>query len=293
MLALMSTASYAASGLFEKYVLNSYSGDSKAYIICQALVQQTFIIPIFVFAGIKFIYPVSLFAIVLGCLQVIPSIYYMKAMQTEEVSRVSALEYLYLILVFLGAAVLLGETLTLKHYVGGLLLMFSIILVSYRSNGKGRMPGLSPALKQFYVYWAFTAFYFLALKYFLASMDEWSLFAWASLGNLLMVVPLLANRGVRKATLNFFGIGKKSIGALLSGEVFHFIGVICSIFAYSLGSVSLVTTIGALQPFMTLISVVALSQIKPGLIDEELSSNTLLQKFISVLILCVGIYFIY
>ena len=214
-------------------------------------------------------------------------------MQNEEVSRVTALEYLYLIFVLLGAAILLGETLTLKHYIGGLLLTVSVVLVSYRFKGKDSLPGISPAVKQFYIYWAFTAFYYLALKYLLGSMNEWNFFAWSSVGNLIMVAPLLTDKGVRRDTLNFFGNHTAAIGALLSEETFHFFGVICSISAFALGSVSLVTTVGALQPFMTLISVLALSQLKPGLLNEEINSSTLVQKFMSVVLVAVGIYFIY
>jgi uncharacterized membrane protein len=290
-LALVSTIFFAASGLLDKFILSARSLDPKSYIICQIFVQQLFIIPIFVFAGVEFTYPTSIFAILLGIVQVVPSIYYLRAMQEEEVSRVTALEYLYIIFVFIGAAVLLGESLTLKNYVGGLFLTISVVLVSYRFKGNGR-PGISPAIKQFYIYWTFTAFYYLALKYFLVSMNEWNLFAWSSLGNLLMVVPLLANKSVRIGALNFFGNGRSAIGALLSEETFHFLGLICSISAYALGSVSLVSTVGALQPFITLMSVVALSQFKPGLLDEDLTSNTLIQKILSVILVSIGIYFI-
>lgn len=292
-LALISTVFFAAAGLLDKFILSTHSFDSKSYIICQILVSQLFIIPIFMFAGVEFTYPVSIFAILLGSFQVIPAIYYMRAMQNEEVSRVSALEYGYLIFVLLGAAVFLGETLTFKHYIGGLLLTISGVLVSYRFKGDGGLPGISPAIKQFYFYWAFTAFYYLALKYLLASMNEWNLFAWSSVGNLIMVAPLLTDEGVRRDTLNFFGNHKSAIGALLSEETFHSLGVICSISAIALGSVYLVTTVGTLQPFMTLISVVALSQFKPGLITEELNSNALVQKFMSVVLLSIGICFIY
>lgn len=292
-LALISTASFAASGILDKFILNSYSSDSRSYIICQSLVQQIFIIPVFIFASIEFAYPMSLYAIILGAIQIIPTIYYLKAMQTEEVSRVTSLEYLYLILVFFGAAVLLGETLTLKHYIGGFLLTCSVLLVSYRFSNNDGIKGISPAMKQFYIYWSFTALYFLALKYFLTTMDEWNLFAWLSLGNLIMVMPLLANKEVRRGSFSLFANSKIAIGALLSEEIFHFLGVICSISAYALGSVSLVTTVGALQPFITLISVIGLSQFRPGLIEEELSSSTLVQKFISVILVLAGIYLIY
>ena len=189
--ALISTVFFSASGLLDKFILSNHSFNPKSYIICQTFVQQLFIIPIFIFAGVEFTYPISIFAVILGAFQVIPAIYYMRAMQNEEVSRVAALEYLYLVFVLLGAAILLGETLTLKHYIGGLLLTVSVVLVSYRFKGNGSLPGISPAVKQFYIYWAFTAFYYLALKYLLASMNEWNLFAWSSIGNLIMVAPLI------------------------------------------------------------------------------------------------------
>ena len=292
-LALISTFLFSASGLLDKFILSDHSFDSKSYIVCQIIVGQLFAIPIFIFAGIEFTYPLSIFAVILGSLQVIPSIYYLRAMKEEEVSRVAALEYLYLIFVFLGAAILLGETLTLKNYVGGLLLIVSVVLGSHRFNSSGSLPGISPAIRQFYIFWVFTAFYYLALKYFLSSMNEWNFFAWSSLGNLIMVLPLMTNTGVRKETLNFFGNRTTAVGALFSEEIFHFLGVICSIFALALGSVSLVTSVEALQPFTTLISVVVISQFRPGVIDEDLSSNALIQKFVSIILVSVGIYFMF
>ncbi len=107
-----------------------------------------------------------------------------------------------------------------------------------------------------------------------------------------MLMPLLFDKEIRRGSFAFFSVSKISLGALLSGEAFHFVGVICSISAYALGSVSLVSTVGALQPFITLISVIGLSQFRPGLIEEELSSNTLAQKFISVILVSAGIYLI-
>jgi len=157
-LALMSTISFAASVILDKFILNNYSANSKSYIICQILVQQIFVIPIFLFAGVEFTYPNSLSAIFLGAIQVIPSIYYLKAMQTEEVSRVTSLEYLYLILVFLGAGFLLGESLTLRHYLGGFFLICSVLMISYRFGDNCGFKGISPVMRQFYVYWALSLF---------------------------------------------------------------------------------------------------------------------------------------
>ncbi len=71
-----------------------------------------------------------------------------------------------------------------------------------------------------------------------------------------------------------------------------FLGIIFSIFAYALGSVALVTSVGALQPMLTLILVVALGLFLPGRVKEELDRNSLVQKGLSFVVVVIGIYFV-
>ncbi len=288
--ALIGTISFSAAGVLDKFMLSSYASDSKSYIVCQAIAQQIFAIPILLIAGADFTYPASIIALLAGALQVLPAVYYLRAMKVEEASRVTALVYLYPLFVFLGATLLLGESLGAKHYAGVMLLLASAFLISYR-HGSGPLV-LSPALKPFISYWIFTAAYYLVLKCLLSSMDEWDLYIWSSLGDLIGSMPLLMNRGVRCEVSEFFGKGSMAIGALLSEEVFQFLGIIFSIFAYAAGSVTLVTSVGALQPIITLGLVIALGIFLPGVLKEELDRNSLIQKSTSFILVIVGIYFI-
>jgi transporter family protein len=291
--ALIGTIFFSAAGVLDKLLLSSYACDSKAYIVCQVLAQQIFTIPILVIMGIDFVYPESAMAMALGALQLLPSVFYLRAVQVEEASRVAALEYFYPVFVFLGAFIFLGESLAPKHCIGGLLLIISVLLISYRHKGKGSfgISAISPALRPFITYWISMAIYCIALKCLLASMDEWQLYAWSSLGSLMTALPLLLNHSVRGEVLGFFESGTSAVGTLISEETFMFLGIIFSIFAYALGSVALVTSVGALQPMLTLILVVALGLFLPGRVKEELDRNSLVQKGLSFVVVVIGIYF--
>jgi transporter family protein len=135
--ALMGTIFFSAAGVMDKLLLGSYARDFKAYIVCQILAQQVFTIPVLVIMGIDFVYPESALAIVFGILQLFPTVFYMRAVQVEEASKVAAMEYFYPIFVFLGAFFFLGETLALRHFAGGLLLIIGVLLISYRHKDKG------------------------------------------------------------------------------------------------------------------------------------------------------------
>lgn len=290
----MGTIFFSAAGVLDKLLLSSYACDSKAYIVCQVVVQQIFTIPILILMDVDFVYPGSVLAMALGALQILPSIFYLRAVQVEEASRVAALEYFYPVFVFLGAFFFLGESLTIKHWIGGLLLIIGVLLIScrFKRNGSSCASMISPALRPFVSYWIAMAVYCIALKCLLASVDEWQLYVWSSFGSLMAAMPLLIDPAVRNEVQGFLGSGTSAIGGLISEETFMFLGIIFSIFAYALGSVALVTSVGALQPILTLILVVVLGLFLPGRVKEELDRNSLFQKSLSFMIVLIGIYFV-
>ena len=310
--ALLGTIFFSVAGVLDKLMLSSYTDDSNAYIVCQVLASQLFTIPVFLIVGANFVYPQSLIALLFGSLQVFPSFFYMKALKIEETSKVTALEYVYPLFVFIGSVLLLGEVLELKHCVGGLLLLVGTILISYKksgsdsnglyskcsnsnsSNSKLFLSALSPAIKPFLSYWVLTAAYYLSLKYLLISIDGWNLYLWSSLGSLMVVLPLMAIRSMRSEVKKIFSQGSLAVGALISEETFQFLGIIFSIFAYAIGSVTLVSSIGALQPIMTVFLILGLGILMPKLakaMNEKTDWSSLKQKGISFLVVAVGIYF--
>ncbi len=312
----MGTIFFSVAGLLDKFLLSTYTDDSNAYIVCQILASQLFTIPVFLITGADFVYPQSIFAFLFGSLQVFPCFFYMKALKLEEISRVSALEYVYPLFVFIGSVLLLGEVLELKHCAGGILLLVGTLLISHKKNGSDRsdlysnssissslynkqhkpfISSLSPAIKPLLSYWVITAVYYLSLKYLLISIDEWNLYIWSSLGSMIVVLPLMGISSIRNEVKSFFSQGGSAVGALISEETFQFLGIIFSIFAYAIGSVTLVSSIGALQPIMTVIIILGLGVLMPKLakvMNEKTDWCSLKQKGISFLIVAIGIYFV-
>ena len=306
-LAFLGTVFFSGAGVLDKLLLSKCTNDSKAYIVCQVLAQQLFTLPVLLIVGPKFMYPESLIALLFGCLQIFPAFFYMKAMQTEEASKVSAMEYVYPVFVFIGSIFLFGEVLDLKCCAGGLLLIVGTLLLSYKKNAIGggsisrgpkiltNLVALSPAIKPFMSYWILTAIYYLSLKYLLVSMDEWHLYIWSSFGGLMVVLPLLGKQSIRREVTDFFAGGGVAVGALISEEIFQFLGLIFSMFAYAIGSVTLVSSVGALQPILTVLLILGLGVLAPKLakeMNERTDRRALAQKGISFLVVMIGIYFV-
>jgi len=297
--ALIGTIFFSAAGVMEKLIISSYMSDPKSLLVCQILVSQLFTIPVIIIVHPDFIYPESVFALLAGSLQILPTIFYLKALQIEEVSKVTALENVYPIFIFIGSVILLGEKLEPKACAGGLLLLVGSILISYQRNSpsdKANFLALSPAIKPFMLYWILTALYYLSLKYILVLTDEWHLYIWSSLGSLMAIMPLMGIQSIRYEARKFFKKGNAAVFTLISAEILMFLGIIFSIFAYSIGSVTLVSSVGALQPMLTLLLVLVMSIFLPGLakkMEENIEWNSLVQKSVSFIIVLVGIYFVH
>ncbi len=292
MFALIGAASLAITGVVDKFILDKYVKSCYAYLISLVLIQQIFTIGIFLIMGSGFVYPQSFYAMAAGAAQVILWLSYLRALQVEETSRVAALVYVYPIFVFPAAFFFLGEALSLRDYAGGIILVMSALLVSYRPHVKGGPLILSPALKYMLIFWLFSALYAVAAKYLLSFMDEWHLIMWSSLGNLLMILPFLGIKRIRDEAFGYLQGGMFLLTALVADEIFDFLGRGALIFAYALGSVALVSSVAALQPFLTLIYVITLGIFIPGVLTEELDSRTLALKLAAVFLIVMGVYLV-
>lgn len=289
--ALLSMASFALAVIVDKFLLIRVIKNSNAYLLALILFQQIFVVLLSAFVGTGFVYPISVFGMLAGTAQAAMYASYLRALQVEEASRVISLIFVYPVLVFLGAALLLGEVLMPRHYVGGFLLVVSALLVSYRPSSI-RVLSFSPALKHLIFFWIFAALYAIGIKYLLSFMDEWHLLIWSSIGTMLAVLPLLADEEIRAETFEYFRRGPGLVAAIFLEEIFDFMGRLFSIFAFALGPVALVSAVGAIQPSLTLIYILALSPFMPGLLEEEVDRKTLILKFTAGALVVVGVYLV-
>jgi drug/metabolite transporter (DMT)-like permease len=123
-------------------------------------------------------------------------------------------------------------------------------------------------------------------------MDQWHLILWSSLGSLLAVLPLLGKEPARREIAAYLRAGPFLLIALYADEAFDFLGRGAFIFAYAKGSVALVSSVGALQPFITLLYVILLGLFVPGILQEELDIRTMAIKTAAVLLIAVGVYMV-
>lgn len=82
---------------------------------------------------------------------------------------------------------------------------------------------------------------------------------------------------------------------MISEEALQFLGHIFSLFAYAIGSVTLVSSVGALQPVLTVILIMILGAMAPKLarrLDEKTDRESLAQKGVAFLVVLIGIYFV-
>lgn len=291
-LSLAGASALAVTGIIDKVLLGKYVRDPLAYLAALVIMQQVLIVAIPAYMGWGFVYPQSLYALAAGGCQVVLWAAYLLALQVEETSRVAALVYVFPVFVFLGAFLFLGETLAAYDYAGGALLVCSAFLISYRQAQGGGPSIVSPALRYMAVFWVFTAAYALAAKYLLSFMNEWHLILWSSLGSLLAVLPLLGREPVRKEFAAYFRSGPFLLAVLFADEVFDFLGRGAFIFAYAVGSVALVSSVSALQPFITLVYVILLGRFVPGVLSEELDRKTMVFKTAAVLLIAIGVYLV-
>lgn len=140
------------------------------------------------------------------------------------------------------------------------------------------------------VFWIFNAAYALAAKYLLAFMNEWHLILWSYLGSLLAVLPLLGRESVRKEFAGYLCGGRFLLLAISTNEIFDFLGRVAFIFAYAASSVVLVSSVSALQPFITMAYVILLGLFVPGIQPEEMDRKTMTLKTAAILLIVVGVY---
>jgi len=291
-LSLLGASALAVTGVIDKFVLSRYVRNPLAYLAALVVIQQILIVAIPAYFGWGFVYPQTLYALAAGGCQVILWAAYLFALQVEETSRVAAMVFVFPFFVFLGAFLFLGETLAARNYAGGALLVCSALLIAYRPTQGGGPAIFSPALRYMTVFWVFTAAYVLSAKYLLAFMNEWHLILWSSLGSLLAVLPFLWHEPVRKEFFSYFRSGPVLLQAFFADELFDFLGRGAFIFAYAAGSVALVSSVAALQPFITLVYVILLGVFIPGILVEELDRKTMALKTIAILLIVVGVYLV-
>ncbi len=291
-LVILSSALLAINNIFDKYFLHKLIKNPTSYQMT-LMVSGFITLPIlFVIFKIPFIYPWSILAISLGIITTIFSIIYNKAVMLEEISRVVSMSFITPIFIMPLAYFFLGEALTYHKYLGVMLLVASAILVSYRKT-KEKIH-LSPALVLILITVVVLAMTQTISKHILSSLSPIALLLWTSVGglssfSLLFLLPKVRSQfidDIKKSNL------KQVVLLRLIGIANFYIGLTLFFIALSKGAVSIVSAVTSVQPFFVLIYAILVTRFAPWFVKENLDKNTLFLKFISVILMFVGTWFV-
>ena len=287
--ALMAPAFWAMNVVTFKFLVDKRFKKPLPFAVLIYLVDLIFVVGVLALMPVGFLFPYSVFALLAGLMTLFAFWSYYKAVEVEEISRISSLSQTVPIFVAVLSAVFLGEILVPRQYLGIAFIVAASMLISYRKSEDGRR--MSPALKYVAAFVLPIALYSVIGKYLLGYMNYWSLFFWNAMGMVISIPVLLASPKIRKDFLEIVSdLDKKTLALAVLLEAFWFIGTICSFVAMSIGYVSLVSSIAALEPLFVLVYTTALSLFIPRILKEEVSRFNIAQKLFSILLVFVGMW---
>jgi drug/metabolite transporter (DMT)-like permease len=302
-LAFLASTLWAVVVIVDKFVLTHHIKDAFSYQIFLTITLIPSVLVLFILSSFRlqnYLYlSFYLTIFVIGTILGLVFVLYNKALLIEEVSRVTPLFYLSPLFVLLFASLFLGESLSLKRYLGIGLLVFSAISVSLRRaehKSKSMSLSISPALLLMLFLDLTMAGKDVLAKFFFSYMDYWSYLFWFILGNiagrpLLLLLPGIRGKFIADMKSLSSGICLLCLLCFINSSL-ACIGYVLYFKAVSLTYVSLVSAIPSTMPFLVFLLVITLSVFYPGSLKESIERKGVIIKGFTVIMILIGSYLI-
>jgi drug/metabolite transporter (DMT)-like permease len=285
--ALLAPAFWGLNNIFYKFLMTKKFQGYYSMIVYINFIDMVFAGIVCAVSPISLQLPYAVFAMLVGVIPVFTFWFYSKALQVEEISRITPMFQFIPIFVVVLSMVFLGEILSAQKYLGIALIVATSLLVAYRKSENGGV--LSSAFKWMLPYCVIISVYNVFSKYLLAYLDSWSVYFWMMVGSFFAVLVMLGfSRPRKEFSETVKRDGKRTFVSALTCEGLYFLGTICSLFAMSGGYVSIVTALSGLQYFFVFLFMVALSLFAPQFLEEEIHRKAVVLKAGSGLLLFIG-----
>lgn len=242
-------------------------------------------------------YPVDIKSLVIilssGFLTTVYLLPYYKALTLDETSYVVPLFQFYPIFVLILSFILLKEGFSLSQYVGSALIVGAGFLLSVeRIEGK-----IFRLRKSFFYMMASCILFALAqilYKFGVAEVPFWNTLPYEGFGIAIGALSIALYKNNFKQFKHETKRFKKRVFVFLTiNELVYILARYTGYFAISLISVSLVSILAGLQPLFVLIFGIILSIWFPYILKEVVTKKTVGLKFISIVIIILGSYFLF
>ncbi len=289
---LIAQGIWAFTSLIDKFVISkSYIKNPLVYIILNGLtnILLVFLLP---FVDFK---PLNLINFLIASLSstavTIGIILYYKAVQYEEISRITILNQLIPVFVLVLSFLILNESLSSSNFIGFIFLLSAGLVVSYKKIGT-RLK-ISRAFYLMFISAIFIAVAYVSAKHIFNVAPFWSAVLWLRLTSFVALVVLFIP-SIKKEFIETFTGMKNSIKGLLGLKMtVDFIAFIISDFAILLGPVSLVSALSASSsPLLVFVLALLTTLYFPKILKEDISRKNILIKLLAILLIIIGIIFV-
>lgn len=301
LIALIAPVLWSIVNHIDKYMLSRYlKGRGVGALLIFSALSSIIILPFIAFIYHTDIFNISssdlLVLLFIGFLSAGAFYFYLMGMEMEEASIVVPLFQLIPVFGYFLGYLILGESLSTYQILSSLLIMSGIIVLSIEIDEENKLKLKTRVL----ILIAISSFLFAlhdALFKKVAIVEGfWISVFWQYVS--LTIFGLLILISVKKFREEFFEMFSKKIGGKIlftnfTSEILYIFGNLSNNFATLLAPVAVVLVVSSYQPLFVFIGGVFLTIFLPKIAIERISKKHLFHKFISILVIIIGSYFLY
>jgi drug/metabolite transporter (DMT)-like permease len=187
----------------------------------------------------------------------------------------------------------LGETLSLRQYIGCFIIIFGSFMITLEKFDL-KIFKIRPAFWLMMLSSFLYAISVVLYKYGVEEIPFWHTLPYEGFGIALGALAIFAYKENKQVFFKETKRFKKNIYILISvNETIYVLARYTTYFALSLISASMVNVLSGFQPCFVLIFGIILSLWFPKVLREVINKKVLLQKIISIFLMFLGLYFIF
>ncbi len=300
LIALIAPVVWSIVNHIDKYMLSKYLKEKGvgALLIFSAL-SSAIILPFVLYFFSSEIFDIGnrdlVTLLLVGFLSAGAFYFYLLGMEEEETSIVVPLFQLVPVFGYFLGYLVLGETLTTAQIFSSLLIMSGIVILTIEIDEEYKIRLKSRIL------------FLIAISSFLFALHDtlfkkvaivesfWVSVFWQYLS--LTIFGLITLWAIKKFREDFLVMvkdtGRRLFSLNVASELLYILGNLTNNFATLLAPVALVLVVSSYQPLFVFIGGTLLTLLVPHLVTEKISRRHLAHKFISILIIVIGSYFLY
>ena len=289
--AILSPAIYTLVTFIDKHLVSNVVKDYKAMPIYTSIVGFIAGLLFWILTG----FPILSFRdggiiVLTGMITIWSTFLYFKALEGEQTSNINILFQTFPVMALILAYLFLGETITVKQFIGFIFILSAAVGVSFQPRKKGEKT-LSKAFFLILFFNFMTAISSVLIKFAIDTTSFSQVLSYESLGIALGgLLVFILFPGIRKAFIaNIKIVKRKTVKIIFINEGLFVLAKSLGFYALVLGPVALVTVLSGTQAFFGIIFGFTLTKLFPKLFKEDISSGGIIKKMGFAVLIVVGI----